>query len=192
MAELVEKLCNIGGVSGDEGDVREFIRSYIKEYVDELTVDSMGNLIALKKGKSDAKRIMLSAHMDEVGFIISGFTEKGYLEFKTVGGIDTRVIISKKVFIGKNKVPGIIGIKAVHLQKPSERESVPSVSSLYIDIGASSKDEAKSKVSLGDYAVFDTKFSPFGTDKFKAKAIDDRIGCAVLMNAIKKDVKYDT
>lgn len=189
---LIEKLCNIGGVSGDEGEVREFIRSQIENYADEIIIDSMGNMIALKKGASSDKKIMLSAHMDEVGFIISGFTDKGYLKFKTVGGIDTRVLISKKVCIGKDKIPGVIGIKAIHLQKKEEREKVPDEEDLYIDIGAESKDDAKKKVLLGDYAIFETKFSEFGEDKIKAKAIDDRIGCYVLINAIKRELKYDT
>lgn len=189
---FIKELCNLNGVSGDEGAVRKFIKDRIEEYADEITVDSMGNLIALKKGASDKKKIMLSAHMDEVGFIVSGFTDKGYLEFKTVGGIDTRVIISKKVYVGEKKVPGIIGMKAVHLQKRVERESVPEIKSLFIDIGAKSKTEAQKKVSMGDYVSFATEFSEFGEEKIKAKAIDDRAGCSVLMEIIRNEVKYDT
>ena len=189
---LIEKLCNLNGVSGNEGEVREFIINEIKDFADEITVDSMGNVIALKKGKSHEKKVMLAAHMDEVGFIISGFTDKGYLEFKKVGGIDNRVIISKKVHVGKDKIPGIIGMKAIHLQKPSEREQVPETRTLFIDIGAKSKDEAMSKVKLGDYAAFATEFSLFGEGNIKAKAIDDRVGCAILIDAIKKPVLYDT
>ena len=130
--------------------------------------------------------------MDEVGFIISGVTEKGFLQFKTVGGIDTRVIISKKVVIGKNKVRGVIGMKAIHLQKRSERESVPEVRDLFIDIGAKDKASALEKVSLGDYAAFDTQYEKLGENSLKAKAVDDRAGCAVLIELIKKPVKYDT
>lgn len=189
---LIEKLCNLNGVSGNEGAVREFIINEIKDFADEITVDSMGNVIALKKGKSNEKKVMLAAHMDEVGFIISGFTDKGYLEFKKVGGIDNRVIISKKVHVGKDKIPGIIGMKAIHLQKAAEREQVPETRTLFIDIGAKSKDEAMSKVKLGDYAAFATEFSLFGEGKIKAKAIDDRVGCAILIDTVKKPVMYDT
>ena len=135
---------------------------------------------------------MLSFHTYQVGFILRGINDNGFLEFKTVGGIDTRVIISKRVTVGDNKIPGVIGMKAVHLQKKSERDSVPEVSSLYIDIGAKTKDEAASKVKLGDYAAFDTSFEMLSEDTFKAKAIDDRAGCAILMELIKKPVKYDT
>lgn len=188
---LLKELTNICGVSGDEGLVREFLKEKIEPYADEITVDTMGNLIALKKG-SEEKRIMLSAHMDEVGFIISGINEKGYLEFKTVGGIDARVVLSKKLLIGKNKVPGVIGIKAIHLQEKSERENVPKFKDLYIDIGAANREEAEKYVSIGDYACFDTEFAMFSDDTVKAKAIDDRAGCAILAELIKKPVKYDT
>lgn len=188
---LIEKLSNLNGVSGDEGSIRSFIKKEIEKYADEITVDTIGNLIALKKGDS-AKKVMLSSHMDEVGFIVSGINDKGYIKFQTVGGIDTRVIISKKVVIGENKVKGVIGMKAIHLQKRSERDSVPEVKSLFIDIGAKDKKSAEKKVKLGDYIAFDTQFEMLSDDTFKAKAIDDRAGCAILMELIKKPVKYDT
>ncbi|MBO5060874.1 MAG: M42 family metallopeptidase [Clostridia bacterium] len=188
---LIEELTNLNGVSGDEGEIRAFIRSQLELYADEIITDTIGNLIALKKGDGQ-KRIMLSAHMDEVGFIVSGITDKGFIEFKTVGGIDTRVIISKKVVIGKNKVKGVIGMKAIHLQKRSERESVPRVRDIFIDIGAKDKKTAEEKVKLGDYIAFDTQFEMLGEDTVKAKAIDDRAGCAILLELIKKPVKYDT
>ncbi len=188
---LIKELCNLSGVSGNEGEVRNFIKEKITPYADEIMVDTIGNLIALKKGDS-SKKVMVSCHTDEVGFIISGVNDNGFLEFKTVGGIDTRVIISKKVTVGDNKIPGVIGMKAVHLQKKSERETVPEVSSLYIDIGTKTKDDALSKVKLGDYVAFDTSFEMLSEDTFKAKAIDDRAGCAILMELIKKPVKYDT
>ena len=96
---LIKELCNLHGVSGNETEVRNFIKGQIAPFDDEISVDTIGNLIALKKGDS-SKKVMLSAHTDEVGFIISGINDKGFLEFKTVGGIDTRVLISKKVLVG--------------------------------------------------------------------------------------------
>ncbi len=182
----------LNGVSGDEGAVREYILEKIKPYADEITVDTIGNIIAKRQGASDAHKVMLSAHMDEVGFIISGITDKGFLEFKTVGGIDTRVIISKRVKVGADKISGVIGMKAIHLQTPDERDSVPKISSLFIDIGAKSREEAENKVSLGDYAAFDTEFYSFGSGKYKAKAIDDRAGCAILIKLIEEKPVYDT
>ena len=189
---LLKRLCDAFGVSGAEGEIRDIIIPEIKEYCDDLTVDTMGNIIALKKGESSDKKVMLSAHMDEVGFIISGITDKGYLEFKKVGGIDTRVIISKNVLVGKNKIPGVIGMKAIHLQSKGEREEVPKVKSLFIDIGAKDKEDAEKHVELGDYVSFATKYADFGDGKIKAKAIDDRVGCYILTKLIKEPVKYDT
>lgn len=190
---LLEKLCNAFGVSGCETEVRDIIKEEIISYADEISVDSMGNLFAKKNGKSHDKTVMVSCHTDEVGFIISGITKEGYLEFKAVGGIDTRVIISKKVLIGKDKIKGIIGIKAVHLTTKSERESVPKVKDLYIDIGAKDEEDAKKYVNLGDYAVFDTKYEELGKTSIKAKAIDDRAGCYILSRLIKEvQPEYDT
>lgn len=188
----IKELCSLDGVSGCEGEVRSFILDKIRPLADEITVDTIGNIIAKKCGERHDKTVMLSAHTDEVGFIISGITDKGFLEFKTVGGIDTRVIISKHVRVGRDKLDGIIGIKAIHLQSLSERKSVPKVSSLYIDIGAKSREEAEKKVSPGDYAAFDTVCSDFGTNKIKAKAIDDRAGCAILMELMQKKPLFDT
>ena len=187
---LLEKLCNAHGVSGDEGDIRKIIKDFVAPFADDIKTDVLGNLIVYKKGRNSAKKIMISAHMDEVGFIVSKITEKGYLRFKTVGGIDTRVILGKKVSF-RNGIKGIIGIKAVHLVSKEEEEVVPKVSDLYIDIGASSEDEAKKWVSIGDYATFDTLYEEFGSNKIKAKAIDDRAGCYALAEALKEDAEYD-
>lgn len=186
---LLEALLNESGVSGDEDRIRKIILDEITPFADDIKIDSMGNIIAYKSGRCHDKKVMLSAHMDEVGFIISGITEKGYLKFKTVGSIDTRIMISKRVKIGN--ISGIIGIKAIHLQSPSERDSVPRSDDLVIDIGAKSKEEAKKYVHIGDYATFDTRYAEFGDGFIKAKAIDDRVGCYALCEAIKKDCEYD-
>lgn len=189
---LLEKLCNADGVSGNEKEVREIIKEYAKDYADEIICDTMGNLMLKKCGKSSKKTVMISCHMDEVGFIISGINKDGYLEFQSVGGIDTRVIISKKVRIGKDKVKGIIGLKAIHLTTKSEREKVPKESDLFIDIGAKDADDAKKYVKLGDYAAFDTEYEKLGESSIKAKAIDDRAGCYILCELIKEELPYDT
>lgn len=186
---LLKELCSRDGVSGNEKEVRAFILEQIRPYADDIKVDTMGNIIARKNGKNSNKRVMLSAHMDEVGLIISGVTERGFLRFKTVGGIDARVLISKRVRIGQ--VKGIIGMKAIHLQKKTERENVPEIKDIYIDIGAKDKDDALRRVHIGDYASFDTEYSDFGTDKVKAKALDDRIGCAVLIDMLRQECDYD-
>jgi endoglucanase len=188
---LLEKLCNADGVSGDEGRIRDIIKSEIAPYADDIQTDRLGNLIVFKKGKNSSRKIMLCAHMDEVGFIVSKITEKGYIKFKKVGGIDNRVILGKKVRFA-NGVKGIIGVKAVHLLSKEELKSVPKATDLYIDIGADSEEEAKKYVSVADYAVFDTEFEKLGDTKYKGKAFDDRVGCAVLAEAMKHENEFDT
>ena len=189
---LLKKLCETHSVSGDEGRVREIILNSIKPYADEITIDIMGNMIALKKGTTQGKKVILCAHMDEVGLIISGVTETGFLKFKSVGGIDARVLVGKRVCVGKNNIPGVISLKAVHLQTKAERENAITEKSLYIDIGAKDKADALNVTELGDYVAFDTEFAEFGDGFYKAKALDDRCGCAILTELIKSECVYDT
>ena len=189
---FLKELCQLDGISGNEKLVRDFIIDKVSPYADEIKIDSIGNLIVKRCGHSSEKRVMIASHTDEVGFIISGITDKGFLEFKTVGGIDTRVLISKNVRIGKNKIPGVIGMKAIHLLEKSERTEVPKIKSLYIDIGANSKEEAEKYVELGDYAAFATEYEELSDDTIKAKAVDDRAGCSILMELIKEKPMYDT
>lgn len=188
MAELIKELSLINGVSGDESRIRKYIIDKIRDKADEITVDTIGNVIALKKGKKSDRKIMVVTNMDECGFIVSGITDKGYLKIKTVGSIDNRVIISKKVLVGED-VKGIIGMKAIHLQKRSERESTVPVSDLFVDIGASSKKNAEKKVSLGDYVTFDSPF--YETDEAIFGKALDRMGCACVYDAMDCECEYD-
>lgn len=187
---MLKDLCLLNGTSGDEKNVRDFIINEIKDYCD-YKVDNLGSIIAFKKGKFvPNKTIMLAAHMDEVGFIITYITNEGYLKFSPVGGIDSRVVIDRIVKI--NDIKGVIGAKAVHLLNADQRKKVVSFDDLYIDIGASSKEEALKYVSLGDLAYFESDYLEFGDDFIKAKALDDRIGCNLLIDLIKSDLLYDT
>ena len=121
----LEEFTKINAVSGNETVLRKKIRELTEPYADSITVDTMGNLIVFKKGKNpNGKKVIVSAHMDEVGFIISGITEDGFLKFKSVGGIDERILLAQRVVIGEKKIPGVMGIKAIHLQSPSDRKSV--------------------------------------------------------------------
>lgn len=182
----------IPGVSGNESPVTNEIISQIKGYA-EYRIDNMGNVIAFKKGaKKPAKRLMVCAHMDEVGLIVTYIEESGLLRFAAVGGIDPRVILGRRVLVGKNSVIGLIGTKPVHLQDVDERKTAPSMDKLYIDIGADSKEDALKAVTYGDTAVFDSDFVRFGDGFLKARAIDDRVGCAAMIELIKSDLPYDT
>ena len=152
MTELLKNLCNIDGISGDEKSVRDFIISQIDGFCDWRT-DGLGNIIVFKKGeKESAKKVMLDAHTDEVGLIITNITSDGYLKFKTVGGLDTSALLFRNVKINGN-LNGVICGKPIHLLSKSEAEKLPDKDSLYIDIGATSKEDAESVVNIGDSAV---------------------------------------
>ena len=187
---LLKELSEASGVSGGESEVRRLIKEAVEPYVDELKTDMLGNLIAFKSGSKKAPRLMLSAHMDEVGLIVAGFEESGLIRFSKVGGIDDRVLVSKTVLIGEKKIPGVIGAKAIHLQKPEERKKSLKVEELYIDIGAKSKEEAKKEVKLGDYVSYNTRYQEIGVNYAKGKAFDNRVGCALLIEALKKEYTF--
>lgn len=189
MLDILKKLCLIDGISGDEGAVRDFIIKEIKDYC-EYKIDNLGNIICFKKGKkTPSRKIMLDAHTDEVGLIISSITEDGYLKFKTVGGIDTAALLLRRVLIN-GKVNGVIGSKPFHLLDADSRKKLPKKDDLYIDIGAKTRKEAEALVSLGDSAVMTSDFEILG-ECVKSKALDDRIGCAVLIKLLKEYNKYD-
>ncbi len=189
MVELLEKLCCLDGTSGDEDAVREFIISQIDGFC-EYKTDNLGNIICFKKGKKQPiKKVMVDAHMDEVGLIISSVTEDGFLKFKTVGGIDVSTLLFRRVKIG-GKINGVICGKPIHLVNSEQRKKLPKADSLYIDIGAKTKQEALLMVSLGDRAIVQSEFKVSG-DIIKAKAIDDRVGCAVIIKLLQYEAEYD-
>lgn len=189
MFSLLKKLCLLDGTSGDEGTIRDFIIGEIKDFC-EYRIDNLGNIICFKKGKNTPDRkIMLDAHMDEVGLIITSVTGDGFLKFTTVGGIDPAVMISRKVKINGN-INGVIGIKPVHLCHGDEGKKLPKTDALYIDIGAKDKEDALSKVSLGDTAVMCSDYV-VSEDKILSKALDDRTGCAILVSLLKEEAEYD-
>lgn len=186
---LLKKLSELNGASGAEKPVRETIMELIRPYVDSMFVDKIGNLIAEKRGRLQGPRILLAAHMDEIALMIIDITGDGFLKFKSVGGIDPRVILSKPVRINES-ITGVIGAKAIHLQKAGERRKTLGFDQMYIDIGAKSREEASQRVALGDYAYFTTSFSEFGDGLWKGKALDDRVGCAALIEILQKDYDF--
>jgi len=190
--KTLKTLCALNGVSGFEDEVADYIVSRLQGKADEIVRDVMGNVIAFKKGNNPTdKKIMLAAHMDEVGFIVTDITEEGYIKFAAVGGIDRRVIIGKRVRVGSGKVPGVIGIQAIHMLKREDMERVPEMKSLYIDIGAKDKESAEAVTFKGDFIAFEPNIAEFGNNMMKAKAIDDRVGCAALIKLIEDGPEYD-
>lgn len=189
MTELLKQLCMIDGTSGDESAVREFVISQIKDYC-EYKTDNLGNIIAFKKGKNTpAKKVLIDAHLDEVGLIITHIEENGFLRFATVGGIDTAALMMRRVLVN-GKTLGVIGGKPVHLCDGDERKKLPSADTLYIDLGVTSREQAQALVSVGDCAVMCSDYNMVG-DKILAKALDDRVGCLVLIDLLKQEAEYD-
>lgn len=187
----IKELTELNGVSGNEDEVREYIKKNIKDLADEINIDSMGNLIAYKKGKNSKCKVMLSAHMDEVGFMVTGFGEAGVIKFSTVGGIDERILPGKRVLVGENSILGVIGSKPIHMQDREERNVNIKLKKMYIDVGAEKKEEVEKLVALGDYVAFYSPYTQFGDGLIKAKALDDRVGCAILMEALKERYEFD-
>jgi endoglucanase len=189
---LLKQLTEASGISGNEKEVRDFIISEIKDYVDSYKIDRIGNIIAYKKGKENSNKLMVTAHMDEVGLLVKEIDGMGLIKFMTVGGIDKRILVSKPVLIGKEKIAGVIGAKPIHLQKKEERTKALEFDELYIDIGSNSKEETERLVSIGDYVSFSSDYIEFGEGMIKAKALDNRVGCSLLINLIKeiKDTSF--
>lgn len=192
LMDTVRELCLLSGVSSYEDEVRAYIKEKAAPYADELRVDAMGTLIIFKKGKKPTgNQLLLAAHMDEVGLIIKRITDEGYLKFACIGGVDRRVLLGKKILVGKNKTPGVIGLKAIHLTTPEEREKLPKLEEYYIDIGAKDKESAEKLTFIGDYGVFESDWVEFGSGMVKAKALDDRVGCAVMLELLKEELPMD-
>jgi putative aminopeptidase FrvX len=194
MIEVLEKLSNANGVTGREDEVRELMKKYLKPYVDEVREDKLGNLIAFKKGNKDAPTVMLAAHMDEVGLMIKNIKSKGFLQFTKVGGIDDRILLAQKVVVHTDKGPlnGVVGSKPVHIQTEAEKKKVIEADKLFIDVGAKDKKDAeKMGVQVGDVVSFDTKFACLSKKVVLGKALDNRAGCAVMIEAMKNLQKCD-
>jgi len=188
----LKTLANAFGPSGYENPVRALIRREAEKRCDDVSVDRMGNLICRKPGRDRAKpAVAVAAHMDEIGFIITGYTEDGLLRFRPIGGIDPRVAVSKWVAIGEDALPGVIGAPPIHLQKAEERGQVMKFTKLFIDIGAKDQKEAEKLVPLGTYAVFDTPYMEFSEGYVAAKALDDRIGCFNLLKLLEDEYEGD-
>ncbi len=189
--ELLKRLCTADGISGDESRVRAIIEDEIRPYADEMYTDAMGNLIVFRKGRERAKtKLMISAHMDEVGFIVTDITSEGMLKFAPVGGINDSAVFAGQVLVGKNKISGIVCSKPLHLLSADEKKKCPKMDSLSIDIGVCSKEEALKYVRPGDSIVFDS-FYDDSEGRIISKAIDDRFGCLVMIEMIRSELPYD-
>ncbi|MHA1866355.1 MAG: M42 family metallopeptidase [Candidatus Heimdallarchaeaceae archaeon] len=195
--KMQEKLSNLIGCPGYEEEVAEFILSQLNDYVDRAWIDPLGNVLAIKKGTvENGMKILLDAHMDEVGFMISHIEEKGFLRIAPLGGIDKRVMFGTLLQFqtdNNEKIIGIVGSHPPHITKSEERESVPEISEMFVDIGCQSREEVLAKgLHVGSVGTFYTKFEQLDDETVIGKAFDDRTACNVLLQVLKalKDVEH--
>lgn len=180
---LLERLSNACGVPGREDEVRAILKEVLADQVDELWSDPMGNLI-VRKGSGPTK-VMLDAHMDEVGFLIGDITAEGYVILKKIGGLDDRVLPGRQVWLTDRRIPGVLGAKAWHLTSADERSKVIPFDEMYVDLGCRNRAEVEALgIEPGEPAYFATTFEPFSEKVVKGKAFDDRVGCAVLARVL--------
>ncbi|MFA5658368.1 MAG: M42 family peptidase [Oscillospiraceae bacterium] len=192
MLERLKTLCDLNGISGNENEVREYIISEISGKC-EYSVDNSGNILCFKKGKkTPLKKLMVSAHMDEVGMIVTFVNSDGTLKISNVGGVDPKVIFGRAVTVGERKIHGVIGSKAVHNLTAEEKDTAVKAEKLYIDIGARDKEDAEKYISLGDSVSFMAGYTELGDGFIKSKAIDDRAGCAIILEMLASELEYDT
>ncbi len=191
MFNMLRELCALNATSGREKNVREYILSKLPSSAEAHT-DRAGNLIVFKKGaKTPKNKVMLAAHMDEVGFIATSVDADGYIKFAAVGGIDPTVILGKKIIFDSG-VRGVFGLTPVHLIESQDRKKMPKITDMYIDIGSRSREETLEHVKPGDTGVFVSEYIEFGENKIKSKALDDRVGCAVMLDMLSNELEFDT
>jgi len=177
----LQELCALPGISGRENAVRDWIIARLPAGA-PYEIDPLGNLIV----NPARVNVLLCAHMDEVGFIVTHITEDGFVKFAHVGGISRAAYLGRRVFVGENRLPGVVGVTPIHLLDGEARTAIPKQEALYIDIGAENRAQAEAHVSPGDYVTFAPDFVSFGDDQICAKAIDDRIGCLILLTLLRK------
>ncbi len=178
---VLERLCNAVAVSGDESEVRAIVIDQVKPYAREIKIDALGNvLITCPTSGEDSPRVMVAAHMDEIGLMITNDEENGIYRFDTVGSLDARQLAGKAVLVGKSHVPGVIGAKPIHLTTPEERKNAFTLETLRIDVGPVNQ----GKVKVGDRVGFGTQFTHLGPS-LRAKALDNRLGVASLIELVK-------
>lgn len=177
MEDLIRKLTETYGPSGFEESIRAVLRAEVEPFADEIRVTPLGNLVAVKKGRGDGPRRMLAAHMDEIGVMVAYVDEKGFLRFTPIGGVSPLTCLGARVRF-ENGTLGVIGI-----EKREDPQKAPTFEQLYIDVGATGRNDCP--VRVGDAAVFERPFATQGR-RWIAKAMDDRIGCAVLVETLRR------
>lgn len=193
MKKLIKELSDLRGISGFEYRISDKIAEYFRPYADDVTVDTLGNVIAVKRcGKENAKKIMIEAHCDEIGLMVRDIDDRGFVTMAMVGGIDARILPSSEVVIhGRKDVPGVIGAKPPHLQEADEAKKASKLTDMAIDTGMNA-DEVKKYVSVGDSITLAQSVGELGGGQFSGKTLDDRAGVAALITTMKNLMKIKT
>ncbi|MGM0420503.1 MAG: M42 family metallopeptidase [Bacillota bacterium] len=178
MLELLQKMTSGFGPAGQENFIRDIIKDEIKDHVDEMRVDKLGNLIAYKKGNGTGKKIMLAAHMDEIGIMITHIDDEGFLRFTTVGGVNPKNLVNRN-FVFNDMLVGTVGVEKLDSYNDLKLDK------LFLDIGAKNREEAKKQVSIGDVAVYQRNFN-HNIDRVITNSLDDRAGCTVLISMLQE------
>lgn len=193
MKELLRELVETPGVSGDEHRIREKLKEKVEDHADSLETDNMGNLIA-RKGSGDTT-LMISAHMDQIGLTVQTVDDDGFIKFSKVGGVTTQSLMNQRVAIHTDEkdITGVVGMKPPHLMDKENREDLPEEDSLFIDIGAEDKEDVEDEgIQVGDYITFERSFSELREDYVTSMAMDNRVGCAAAVEALKRfDEDYE-
>ncbi|MEQ8241136.1 MAG: M42 family metallopeptidase [Cyclobacteriaceae bacterium] len=190
---LLKAICETPGAPGFEQPIRQLIIQEIKNHVDDLKIDNMGNVVAFKKGRSAEKSVMVAAHMDEIGFLVSHIDEKGFIRFQTLGGFDPKTLTAQRVIIhGKNPIIGVMGSKPIHVMKPDERNKPPKIEEYFIDCGMS-KEELEKVIEIGSPITRERDLIEMG-NCVNCKSIDNRVSVYILVEALKmmQEPAYDT
>ena len=183
--KLLKNICETPGAPGFENGVRNLVLKEIENCVDDINIDNMGNVVALKKGKDDTKSVMICAHMDEIGFIVTHINDKGFLKFHPLGGFDPKTLTSQRVIVhGKKNLVGVMGSKPIHVMTTEEKNRVPKIQDYYIDLGLE-KSEVDKIVKVGDPVTRERGLIEMG-NCVNCKSLDNRISVFVLIEALKK------
>lgn len=188
--ELLKKLCETPGISGYEGFVTSVITEELKNVCDKIETDNLGNVIAFKKsaagGEEKKKRIMLAAHMDQIGFIVKSIDSKGFIKFARIGGFDPKTLVAQRVVIhGRKDVIGVIGSKPIHVMEEAEKKKAPDFKDFYIDVGLDKK-AVEALIEPGDFITFDKNFAQMNDKMVTSVALDNRVGVYAMIEAMKR------
>lgn len=195
--QLLGEICTVPGAPGFEKKIRELVLKELKGLVDELELDNMGNIYAIKRGskpENERKRVMIGAHMDEIGFIVTHIDDKGFVRFHTLGGFDPKTLTAQRVLVhGKKDVIGVMASKPIHVMSPAERDKPAKISDFFIDTGLPAK-EVKKLINIGDPITREREFIEMG-ECVNGKSLDNRLAVFILIETLrslkKKKVPYD-